>query len=112
MNCNETISLQNENFLNRDEVDAVAATMATYSLYSRGKLDRMSYGKINLRAAHISVVFIRTYGFVLTLLAACGYPVPMSAVKMHISSLNETPIVMILRANDEYIVSEHRVHEI
>lgn len=70
--------LYTERFINKVEVDAILATIATFSLYNRKKLEKLSYNKLDMRAAQISLTFIRTYSLVLTLLAACGYPIPMS----------------------------------
>ncbi|KAL6957867.1 hypothetical protein U1Q18_045916 [Sarracenia purpurea var. burkii] len=59
-------------------MNAVMATVATYSLYSREKLEELYYGPHHPRCTHISVGVIRTFSMVIMLMAACGYPVPLS----------------------------------
>ena len=66
-------------FLDEYEVDAVLITIVSYSLYTRNRVQSLSYD-LDFRAAHISATVIRTYGTILTLLAACGYPISISAV--------------------------------
>ncbi|XP_065213206.1 uncharacterized protein LOC135840536 [Planococcus citri] len=67
-----------QKFIDEDECNAIIATVATYSLYSREKLIDLDYGVHNPRCTHISICVIRTFAFVLTAMAACGYPVPLS----------------------------------
>ncbi|XP_065221591.1 constitutive coactivator of peroxisome proliferator-activated receptor gamma-like [Planococcus citri] len=68
-----------QKFVDEDELNAVIATLATYSLYSREKLNSLDYGVHNPRCTHISICVIRTFTFVVTLMAAVGYPVPLSS---------------------------------
>ncbi|XP_065222182.1 constitutive coactivator of peroxisome proliferator-activated receptor gamma-like [Planococcus citri] len=70
--------LIDQKFMNEDEVNAVLATIATFSLYSREALNELDYGLHHSRCTHISVCLIRTFTFVVTAMAACGYPVPLS----------------------------------
>lgn len=67
-------------------MNAVMATVATYSLYSREKLEELYYGPHHPRCTHISVGVIRTFSMVIMLMAACGYPVPLSGVSIVLSN--------------------------
>ncbi|XP_065221635.1 uncharacterized protein LOC135846461 [Planococcus citri] len=68
-----------QEFIDEEELNAVIATVATYSLYSREKLKSLDYGVHNPRCTHISICVIRTFSFIVTLMAAVGYPVPLSS---------------------------------
>lgn len=57
------------------------ATIALHPMYDRRHLNSLPHNKPDMRAIQISVAFIRTYGIVVSLLAACGFPVPMSEVR-------------------------------
>ncbi|XP_065224509.1 constitutive coactivator of peroxisome proliferator-activated receptor gamma-like [Planococcus citri] len=67
-----------QEFFSGFEMNAAMATVATFSLYSRERLETLYYGPHNSRATHISVAVIRTFSMVIMLMAACGYPVPLS----------------------------------
>ncbi|XP_065222194.1 constitutive coactivator of peroxisome proliferator-activated receptor gamma-like [Planococcus citri] len=69
--------LLEEKFMNEDEINAVIATVATHSLYDRKELNNI-IGRYHPRRTHMSVVITRTYSMVISLMGACGYPVPIS----------------------------------
>lgn len=73
---------QEQGFMSGYEMFAVMATVATYPLYSRERLRDMYYGAPHPRSTHLSIAVIRTFSLVLAVMAACGYPVPISGVSV------------------------------
>lgn len=74
-----------EDFMEEWELKTVLATLALYSSYSCNRLNTVYDGYFDSRAIQISVTFSRTYSLVFSMLATCGYPVPLTKVRICLS---------------------------